>query len=339
MLNTTPQERLTIGSCDHGVLLVRVDNHGREHNRIGELVVGAPAGKFVLFDEVGREKTLDLVRRDLAIGGARSDTQFDLSRFLIVNAGWTGIYQSDAQLIVFLRPAKVAPAALSGALYWVADAAGDGHGHGTLVILDGANPTSLQYPNRHALLQAVCDAVNDAQPSHAERFARRVAQRAELASDSPLLGLANIWHELNGRLDIERMWRLLHGGLGRRFIMLSTDPDAMRVKSFGGGFDMLPSYWASDMRGVRVRDQPDLAYGKWIENAYREADATDYPLIEAIDCEVDWPREGLRCHRYWRVMVPFELDGQRIVLGATMNDTGISLRSRRGPVTTVSSAN
>jgi len=285
------------------------------------------SGSFVMFDERGNPRTRDLIRPDFDRADASSRTGFDLPRFLVINAGWVGLYQRGSRLIVFLRPAKVCPAALSGALYWIADAAHDGHGPGNLVILDGTQPMSFEYPHRQALLQAVCDAANAAQPSHEDRFARRVARRSELGGHSPIGGLASIWHELGGRLDIERMWRLLHGDLQRRFVILSTDPDAMRVRSFGRGFGPLCSYWESDMRGVRVRDQPDLAYGNWVENSYRDADEMDQPLVEAVDVTIDWPREGLCRHRYWRVMAPFHFDdGQRVVLGATINDVGISLR-------------
>jgi len=297
--------------------------------------VKATAGKLVMFNEAGEPRTPDLLRSDFDTGGG---TRFDLPRFLVVNAGWVGVYQLKARLVVFLRPAKVCAGALSGALYWIADAV-TASGVGSLIVLDGAAPIAFEYPDRYALLQAVCDTVNAAQPPPSDRFARRNARRSELASNSPLLGIANIWHELNGQLDIERMWRLLHGDLGRRFILLTTDPDAMRIKRFGGGFETLPSYWESDMRGSRVRDQPDLAYGRWIENAYREADAIDGPVVEAIDCEVDWPREGLRCHRYWRVTVPFALDGQRLVLGATISDVSISLRDGRGSRAAIDATN
>jgi hypothetical protein len=278
-----------------------------------------------MFDEVGEVQRPDLVRRDF---DSRASSRADFLRSLIVDCGWVGLYQVGEQLIVFLRPAKVCPGALSGALYWIADAAYDGSGPGRLVTLDGTTPPlSHTYQQRHELLSAVCDAVNAAQPADEHRFARRAAQRSELNSNSPIIGLLSIWHELGGRLDIERMWRLLHRDFQRRFIVLSTDAGAMRVRNFGRGYSVLGSYWDSTARGVRVRDQPDMAYGRWVEHVYRDVDEMAQPCVEAVDCDVDWPQEGRRRHRYWRAMAPFRLaDGQRVVLGASIDDAGISLR-------------
>jgi len=281
---------------------------------------------FIMFDDRGRLRRPDLVRREHATSGPSSGTGYDYPRFQVVNAGWVGICQMRSRIVVFLRPSKATSGALAGALYHLADAGVEGDGPGNIVVLGGEAPLSYEFPTRCALLRAVCDVVDAAQPCHHHRFARRQAKRSQMTADSPILGLASIWHELDGRYDVERMWRCLTVELRQRFVVVSTDPDAMHVRSLGGGFGELARYWPTG-GGVRLKDQPDAHYGRWLEGAYREAEQSDQPLIEAVDCDIDWPREGRRRHRYWRFIAPFQLDGgRRVVLGATLIDPAIALR-------------
>ena len=281
---------------------------------------------FIMFDHKGRLRRPDLTKRAHATAEPQSGTGYDYPRYQVVNAGWVGICQHRSRIIVFLRPAKAMPKAVAGALYHLSDSGLACDGPGNIVMLGGGTPLSYEFPTRHALLRAVCDVMKAAERCNHDRFVRRPAQRAELDQSSPVLGLAAIWHELSGQFDMERMWRCLTGKLNQRFVVVSARADGMHVRSLGSGFSELSHYWPTG-QGQRLADQPDLDYGRWIEGAYREADAAQRPLVEAVDCDIEWPREGRRRHRYWRVLAPFRLDdGARIVLGATLVDTDIALR-------------
>lgn len=289
--------------------------------------MGVFAHDFIMFDKSGSARLPELINTQFRARGSKS-AQPDCMRGNIVNGGCVALLHAGAGLIVYLRPSHVHPRALAAALYHLADAAVSGEGPGKIVIL-GQRKSELHVPTRRDLVETLCKLVNDADPSNQQRFARREASRTEIAPTSPVAGLASIWHEVGGRFDRERLWRCLTGEFGQRFVVVSTEPGAMRVKSLGGGFSELAQYWwPVSGEDVRLTDQPDVHYGRWIEDVYREADRKDQPLIEAVDCEIDWPREGLRRHRYWRFIAPFQCEnGRRIVLGATLVDNNIGLRS------------
>jgi hypothetical protein len=86
-------------------------------------------------------------------------------------------------------------------------------GRGVSSCSEACTTLSYEFPTRRALLEAVCGVIRAAQPCGHDRFVRRPAKRAELDRNSPVLGLAAIWHELSGQFDMERMWRCLTGEL------------------------------------------------------------------------------------------------------------------------------
>jgi len=102
----------------------------------------------------------------------------------------------------------------------------------------------------------------------------------------------------------------------------------MLVKEIGTGFDNHAIQWLSRIRGLRVEDQPDYAYGQWIASMYRKASAKTTPTLEDVDAVIRWPHQPRVSYRYQRLMVPFDAGGSdsTLVLGATVLETAIDLR-------------
>ncbi|RDJ94273.1 hypothetical protein B4Q13_15665, partial [Lacticaseibacillus rhamnosus] len=58
------------------------------------------------------------------------------------------------------------------------------------------------------------------------------------------------------------------------------------INDVGSGLTRLAEYWLSRARGLRVEDQPDYAYGKWVARLYQQALSCGEPLLEDVDALV-----------------------------------------------------
>ncbi len=276
----------------------------------------------LFFDEHGEQR--DAASPSLRRSLDAAESGFDFRRFMIVNAGWVSVVRADKDLVLALRPAKVSPKAFAGALFFLAD---QRDLPATLEVHDGTRQTRYPFASIGALVSAACEIAAQAQDAGVDRFRRRAASR-EAARKAPLaVELVRIWRELDGVLDMERMWRLLNKGFGGRYIVISPSRSGFEVDAMGAGFSELARYWRSKNGRVRVVDQPDVRYGRWVSNAYEDALNWGAPLVEQVDCDIEWPQEGTRRHCYWRVIAPFRsAAGSPALLSVSLPDSGISLR-------------
>ena len=66
-------------------------------------------------------------------------------------------------------------------------------------------------------------------------------------------------------------------------------------------------------KGLRVEDQPDYFYGKWVAEAYRMTKGDGTPRLEDVDAIINKPGAGRSRVRYTRLIVPMQLSlGQRV---------------------------
>jgi hypothetical protein len=134
-------------------------------------------------------------------------------------------------------------------------------------------------------------------------------------------------HELLGSRD-----EAVHA-LDRRFVLVEAASHSPSVyfKDVGSGLAKLAEYWLSQAINLRVEDQPDYAYGKWVSGIYREVIATGKPSLEEIDAVITWPENRRENFRYHRLVVPFR--GPRnsnLALSATVIDLDVNLRRKPG---------
>ena len=283
--------------------------------------------KVVVFDEFGqmwdgRSEEFRL-RLDAAMAG------FDLDRFVAKNLGYVVFQIENGKLRVFLRPSKVHPFSLTAAMYWLNDGP---FRHVAAHLFRRDIWDRYVFRDTSAAIgfiaREICRAVDDRSAS----FARLTASPGDLPVGSPFAELVKLRSELNYRFDPERIWRFLHDGINGRYIVASPDKMSgeMLVRRIGTGFNELARYWCKlvDRAPLRVADMPDYNYGTWVEAAYREVINSQAPLIEKVDCDIHWPREGLMRHRYWRIIAPFLMsDGSQMLLSASVVDRNIRLRA------------
>lgn len=251
-------------------------------------------------------------------------TDCDFARFMVVNAGWVHVAFGFSSFKIKLRPAKVNQRALAATLFCVAEFA---NAEINLTVYTGHEVCLVMYGSRGSAINAICAVMNEVDVVRSKPFARRAVARGQLANKQTFEALLSTWAELQGIFDFERLWRLLNVGLAGRYLVFRAHSDGLRLESMGAGFQELANYW-SGARHPRVVDQPDAAYGQWIARTYEDVCNRMTPLVDQVDCEVAWPSEGSRRHRYWRCVAPFRRpnDGQTLLLSVTMHDSMITLR-------------
>jgi hypothetical protein len=255
----------------------------------------------------------------------------ELLKYVVRNLGFIAVNASGGGSVrLRLRPAVASPLALSSVLYWLYDQ-----------TIERVLISTLDREWSHELVRSREEAIRrllacvTARPEERrDDFLKEVLPLQALPAVSPLRALLNAWSDCGGKYDRERLDPLLEKALGRRFVLVEGTADApsLYFKDVGPGLTTLADFWRSHSTTLRVEDQPDYAYGKWVSGIYREVMASGQPSLEEIDAIINWPEDPYRkVYRYRRLVVPFR--GERnssLVLSASLMDPEVNLRRKPG---------
>jgi len=249
----------------------------------------------------------------------------DLRRYVVRNLGFIAVTESIGSLRLQLRPAVVSQMALSGLIYWMHDRAVE---RVLISCLDCEWSHELVASREEAVRRLLVRAKFTAADREGD-FLSKTRTLDELPRASPLWAMLAAWSECSGKYDRERLQRLLDEALHGRYMLVEpmAHSAGLLVKEIGTGFNNLTVRWLSRIRGLRVEDQPDYAYGKWVTTLYRKVVNTRAPSLEDIDAVITWPQQPRISYRYRRLVLPFEPVGDStLLLSATIIDPTIDLR-------------
>jgi hypothetical protein len=114
-------------------------------------------------------------------------------------------------------------------------------------------------------------------------------------------------------------------GLWQRAMVAERDPvsGGFRFRHSGGSIQLYGAEWSDQAAGRLIREQPDGAYGSWIEQGCAAVDDMRTARVELVHAAVTGTDGQLRRWRYERLMLPFEaIDGGRIVMSISTRDPG-----------------
>lgn len=114
-----------------------------------------------------------------------------------------------------------------------------------------------------------------------------------------------------------------------RYILAGLDDRsrALVFRDVGPNIKFYDPSWRVRTRGLRLRDQPDYAYGSWIHAAYRETMLAEQPTVDDVDVNIQRPRKTEVRLKYSRLLLPLrDRAGNRLVLSASHVDPTIDLR-------------
>jgi hypothetical protein len=282
--------------------------------------------KTFLFDDQG--DTWDATSRKLANALCASIAGTELANYAIRNLGYIAVSESNGSVRVRLRPAVVSQMAFSALLYWLHDRLIE---RVLLSFLGGEWTHELMRSREEAVKRLMTRVTFNADDRDGD-FLRRTRPLHAMPSASPLRALLRFWSESGGKYDRERLSPVLDKALDRRFVLVEAagNSSSLYFKDVGRGLTTLAEFWLSHATTLRVEDQPDYAYGKWVSSIYREVLASGEPSFEEIDAIINWPEDPYRkSYRYRRLVVPFS--GERnstMVLSATLMDLDVNLRRK-----------
>jgi hypothetical protein len=249
----------------------------------------------------------------------------DLTNYAVRNLGFIAVSQTESMARIRLRPSIVSPVAFSALLYWLHDRPKD-----RFVL------SFLESEWSHEVLGARDDVVRklmlriDARGSDREGdFLQAPRALHTLPTSSPLRAVLNIWSETEGVFDASRLHPLLERALDGRFVLVEarTDSSNLLIKDIGSGLRKPAQHWLARSIGLRVEDQPDYAYGKWVARSYRDVINSGEPDLGDVDAVISWPQASRQTFRYRRLLLPFRTTGDSaMLLGATLADPSINLR-------------
>jgi hypothetical protein len=281
----------------------------------------------VVFDDRGEQ--WDTRSHRLAEALQASLAGEELTDYVVRNLGFATATDNKGSLRIRVRPAVISPIAFSALLYWLLD-------RPTQRILLSIYDRGWTHEMFGRQQDAVDKLLRSCGPSHDNRpgeFLRRRLDPKALPRSSPLRGLLNIWAETFHLEDRERLWGITREALNGRYALFEASERNSNLvfREIGPGFLSFNDTWLAQARGLRIEDQPDFCYGKWLAATYQDAMKGSEPCLEDVDAIINKPDGGRRRVRYRRLILTGQKrKGPLSVLSASVIDDSIDLRVEGG---------
>lgn len=279
----------------------------------------------VLFDDMG--DLWDAKSRGLAEALGASLSADELAKYVVRNLGFIAAAECDGSVSLRLRPAVVSATALSALIYWL-------HDRPIARVLLSFLDTDWSHElvaSRDEAVRRLLARVKTKTEGREGDFLNKSLALHDLTAASPLRAALQAWSDCAGTYDADRINPLLEEALNGRFVLVeaSTDSQSLLIKGVGSGLAHLAEYWLSRAIGLRVEDQPDYAYGKWVAGLYHRVLTTGEPFLEDVDAVVRWPQQPRQSYRYRRLVLPFERGrNSTLLLGTSTPNPDINLRAK-----------
>jgi hypothetical protein len=237
-------------------------------------------------------------------------------RFAQRNMGWVTVELRTSGVRVTFWPTRVHSAAIAEAMNWLFD-------HRPERVL-----VCTEYPHRpqqHRIHKSAQSAIQDivdqlfAVQTPAD-LTRTAVQIDHGVSAQPFRTLL----ELRAESEVfseERYATVFLGAFRDRYLILSPDPfNDLLVFKMGLGYSVLDKRWVAQASGRRFSDQPDVGYGRWAADAYREVGDRGAPVLEDVDIVLRQRGTPVSRARYQRLILPLKckVSGKTLLLGATL---------------------
>lgn len=249
----------------------------------------------------------------------------ELTNYAVRNLGFVAVSETESMARIRLRASIVSPVAFSALLYWLHDRVKDRFVLSFLESEWSHEVLGTRDEVVHRLMQRISARTNDREGD----FLQAPRPLQSLPASSPLRAVLNIWSETEGVYDRARLHPLLESALDGRFVLIEarTGASNLLIKDIGSGLRKPAQHWLARSIGLRVEDQPDYAYGKWVARSYRDVINSGEPDLGDVDAVISWPQASRQSFRYRRLLLPFRTaDNSAMLLGATLADPSINLR-------------
>ena len=142
--------------------------------------------------------------------------------------------------------------------------------------------------------------------------------------------LLEYWQDNAGRIDIRTHREQISDLTGGKYLAISRNGStgSLQFKEIGKGLVTYQDQkWAEHFRNKPVEIQPDMRYGEWIANTYRQALVVGQPDFSEVEAVIAGGKDGSLVHHiYTRLILPVETeDGSRELLSAPLVDRSLAV--------------
>lgn len=141
-----------------------------------------------------------------------------------------------------------------------------------------------------------------------------------------LSGLFELWRFEGATYSKPVQRYLSSSGLIERTVFVEPRDNDLYVNATGSGFTIYDNFQMQKVAGRRVSDQPDRAYGAWVESSYRSCLESGRPALDDVDAIIEEPNHDPRRRRYQRMILPWrQPDGSRMLTGSSLVNVQLAI--------------
>jgi hypothetical protein len=275
--------------------------------------------QYVVIDDLGEEHPWPSSRIFKEFDGLRTD--YDPLSYAVRNLGFVLIVERPGFLRLRLRPLLVSSRAVAATFYSLAERR---PARSAIAWFDEIWHDELCGAPRQLYRRLTEILHSSARSVVAEPYlaTRRSLDAVLNPPGHPFAPLLKSW--LAGSRD-ELLAGAQRQGLWERAMVAEQDPatGVFRFRHSGGSIQLYGAEWRDRAVGVRVSEQPDGAYGHWIEQGCAAVNEAGAARVELVHAAVTGSDGEIRRWRYERLMLPFQAaDGRRVVMSISARDPG-----------------
>jgi hypothetical protein len=275
--------------------------------------------QYVIIDDLGEEHPWPSSRVFKEFDALRAD--FDPLAYAVRNLGFVLIVERPGFLRLRLRPLLVSSRAVAALFYSLAERRPT---RSAITWFDDIWHDELCAGPKH-LYSRLTDILHRSARSFVTEpylATRRSLDTVLNPPGHPFAPLLKSW--LKGARD-DLLASAQRQGLWDRAMVAEQDPasGAFRFRHSGGSIELYGTEWRDRAVGRRISEQPDRAYGLWIEQGCAAVNEAGAPRVELVHAAVSGSDGNVHRWRYERLMLPFVAsDGRRVVMSVSARDPG-----------------
>ncbi|WP_341915700.1 hypothetical protein [Ferrovibrio terrae] len=254
-----------------------------------------------------------------------ADPDFDLAGYAARNLGYVWLVLEEHATLMQFRAGMVSPAAVNSLKPYLRKAVA---AKPVALVVYASGWLEEVYVESAPLLARLEELAPLREPRMRDQFIAMSHQPREWLyhAHQNLSSLFEVWRFEGGQYSEPVRRYLQNSGLIDRTVVIEQRAEELYVNASGNGFTIYDNFQMKHVTGHRISDQPDRAYGAWVESSYRSCYESGIPALEDVDAIIEEPDHDPRRRRYQRMILPWQnKDGERILTGSSLLNAQLAI--------------
>ncbi|MCW0233062.1 MAG: hypothetical protein OJJ21_05635 [Ferrovibrio sp.] len=254
-----------------------------------------------------------------------ADPDFDLAGYAVRNLGYVWLIVEEQVTLMQFRAGMVSPAAVSSLKPYLRKAVA---AKPVALVFYASGWLEEAFIKAAPLLARLDELAPLAEPRMRDQFIALSHQPREWLyhAHQHLSSLFELWRFEGGVFSKPVQRYLDNSGLIERTVFITPRDNELYVTASGSGFTIYDSFQMNRVAGRRISDQPDRAYGSWVEASYRTCFDSGRPAMDDVDAIIEEPDHDPRRRRYQRMILPWQqADGSRMLTGSSLLNAQLAI--------------